>query len=167
MMEKSRYLFTVKFTVRQYFQMLFEYLCKVLPVYVIPVIVSCISGLTVINELSGIALLTFLILIFIYFSIFNFIIYLLVCLAASIFRTFLARKLTYCFFEDTFIVKGHLLRKEPKFHYGMLKKIMSLKHSSVFYEKKMGCVWLCEKIFTDNPEFEAFFFEKLQNHITH
>ena len=105
MMEKSRYLFTVKFTVRQYFQMLFEYLCKVLPVYVIPVIVSCISGLTVINELSGIALLTFLILIFTYFLIFNFIIYILVCLAASIFRTILARKLTYCFFEETFIVK--------------------------------------------------------------
>ena len=162
-MEKLRYQFTLKFTLRQYFQMVFGYLCKVLPVYVIPVIVSCVSSLTVINELSGIALLTFLILIFIYFSIFNFIIYLLVCLAASIFRTFLARKLTYCFFEDKFIVKGHLLRKEPQFHYGMLKKIISLKNSSIFYEKKHGCVWLHEKIFTDNPEFEAFFLEKTQN----
>ena len=162
-MEKLRYQFTLKFTVRQYFQMLFEYLCKVLPVYVIPVIVACIVSLTIINELSGIALLTFLILIFIGYLISNFIVYFLACFAASIFRTIFARKLTYCFFEDKFIVKGHLLRKDPQFHYGMLKKIISLKNSSIFYEKKHGCVWLHEKIFTDNPEFEAFFLEKTQN----
>lgn len=51
-MEALKYQFTVKFTVIQYFQMLFELVSKVLPFYMVSFIITTILSVTVVGELS-------------------------------------------------------------------------------------------------------------------
>ena len=63
-MEALKYQFTVKFTVIQYFQMLFELVSKVLPFYMVSFIVTTILSVTVVGELSIIGMITFFIIIF-------------------------------------------------------------------------------------------------------
>lgn len=58
-MEALKYQFTVKFTVIQYFQMLFELVSKVLPFYMVSFIITTILSVTVVGELSIIGMITF------------------------------------------------------------------------------------------------------------
>ena len=99
-MEALKYQFTVKFTVIQYFQMLFELVSKVLPFYMVSFIITTILSVTVVGELSIIGMITFFIIIFVRLSGYLLIAYFMICLMSSILRTILTHNLTYCFFES-------------------------------------------------------------------
>ena len=162
-MEALKYQFTVKFTVIQYFQMLFELVSKVLPFYMVSFIITTILSVTVVGELSIIGMITFFIIIFVRLSGYLLIAYFMICLMSSILRTILTHNLTYCFFEDKFTIKGHLFKKESEINYNLVKKVFFLKYSNIFYVKKKGFVWVPKRIFVECSEFGAFFLEKTQN----
>ena len=160
-METLKYSFTVNFTIIRYFKMLFVLLSKTVPFYIVSFLISLILSVTVIDELSIIGIITFFIIIFFRLSGYILIFYCFLCIMSSILRMILAHKITYCFFENKFTVKK-TFTKNLEFYYDMVSKLFPLKYSNVIYIKKKGLLWFPKNIFIESPEFETFFFSKIQ-----